>query len=214
MDNRDNRNGPGLLFILLLFAVMLGTVWLSSHQTFAAWQKPPPTKEDYLRSLKAKQEEMKTMTEKTKAGTKAIAASLVRDARAALLNKDFSKAISLTNDVLAVDAEYGGAYLVRGIAYYMISMIDESLQDLSRAIALEPHNAEAFFYRGLVKIRQGQPTEAFADLNQAIQMKSEYGAAYYYRGMLRQQAGQTALAQEDFRRACELKVPQACDKVQ
>ena len=52
MDNRDNRNGPGLLFILLLLAVMLGTVWLSIHQTFAAWQKPPPTKEDYLRSLR------------------------------------------------------------------------------------------------------------------------------------------------------------------
>lgn len=214
MKSEDNtQSRPGLIFIIVCILVTVGTVWLSSHQTFAAWQKPPPTKEDFERKMKAQQEKLKEMNEQAKAGTKAAAAALVRDARAAIVKKDYPKAISLANDVLAADSDNSGAYLARGIAHYYTGLLKESLQDLSKTISLEPRSAEAYVYRGLIKNKQGQPNEAIADFSQAIEYNNQYGAPYYYRGILREQAGQAALAQEDFKKACELKIQQACDKV-
>ena len=43
-QQNDQQRRPGLVFAVVLVMVMLGTVWLSSHQTIAAWQKPPQTK--------------------------------------------------------------------------------------------------------------------------------------------------------------------------
>ena len=207
------RRRPGLVFACVLLVVMLGTVWLSSHQTIAAWQKPPMTKEEYERKMKAQMEQLKAMNEQAQTDTKAVAALVVKDARAALVKKDYPQAISLADSVLAVDADNSGAYLARGIAYYQTGKLNEALQDLSKAAALAPRNAEALVYRGLVKNKQGQPQAAIDDFSNAITLNGQYGAAYYYRAMLREQTGQAALAQEDFKKACELKIQQACDKV-
>ena len=214
MKSEDNsQSRPGLIFIIVCILALAGTVWLSSHQTFAAWQKPPQTKEEYERKMKAQIEELKARNEQAKADTKAVAALLVKDARAALVKKDYPQAISLADKVLAADADNSGAYLARGIAYYQTGKLNEALQDLSKAAALAPRSAEALTYRGLVKNKQGQPQAAIDDFTEAISRNSQYGSAYYYRAMLREHTGQAALAQDDFKKACELKIQQACDKV-
>ena len=212
-QQNEQQRGPGLVFAIVLVMVMLGTVWLSSHQTIAAWQKPPMTKEEYERKMQAQMEQLKAMNEQAKADTKSVAALLVKDARAALVKKDYPQAISLADKVLAADADNSGAYLARGIAYYQTGKLNEALQDLSKAAALAPRSAEALTYRGLVKNKQGQPQAAIDDFTEAIRRNSQYGSAYYYRAMLREHTGQAALAQDDFKKACELKIQQACDKV-
>ena len=212
-QQNDQQRRPGLVFAVVLVMVMLGTVWLSSHQTIAAWQKPPMTKEEYERKMQAQMEQLKAMNEQAKADTKSVAALLVKDARAALVKKDYPQAISLADKVLTADADNSGAYLARGIAYYQTGKLNEALQDLSKAAALAPRSAEALTYRGLVKNKQGQPQAAIDDFTEAIRRNSQYGSAYYYRAMLREHTGQAALAQDDFKKACELKIQQACDKV-
>ena len=212
-QQNDQQRRPGLVFAVVLVMVMLGTVWLSSHQTIAAWQKPPQTKEEYERKMQAQMEQLKAMNEQAEAETKSVAALLVKDARAALVKKDYPQAISLADKVLAADADNSGAYLARGIAYYQTGKLNEALQDLSKAAALAPRSAEALTYRGLVKNKQGQPQAAIDDFTEAISRNSQYGSAYYYRAMLREHTGQAALAQDDFKKACELKIQQACDKV-
>ena len=212
MDD-NGRNRPGALFVVMLLLIMAGTVWVSSYQTFKAWSKPDQTKEEYQRSLVMQQEKTKALTEQNKADMKALTGLLIRDARTELIKKDYDKALKIVNDVLQADPENAGAYLVRGIAYYLKGKWTDALTDLSKVISLDPNNAEAFVYRGLVRYRQNDHEAAGNDFTRALTLNSQYGIAHYYRGMIREQAGQEALAQEDFKKAYELKVPQAGEKI-
>ena len=213
--SRDQAGGkrPGIAFIVFLLAVMAGTVWVSSASSIEEMRKPPLTMEEYKQKVKQQQDELKKITEQTKAGMKETAAILVKDARQAIIVKDFDKAFRLTDEVIKIDPENSGAYLVRGIAWYTSGKPAEAQSDLSVAIKLNPRSAEAFLYRGLVQMRQKKLDEGLADLNEAIKINPRYGAAYYYRAAYWEQTGKKDQAQVDYKKACELGVKQACDKV-
>jgi len=225
MDNFDACNtadskNSGLLAriipVVCLLCVTAGTVWISSNQTFEAMQnakKAPPSAEEYRQQLLNRQAELNAMTEQAQKSTRAIAAVLVKDARQAIVKKDYPQAINLTSEIIQVDPANAGAYHVRGIAYYLTGKTDDALADLSKAISLEPRNTEAFLYRGLAHSKQNNHGAAVEDFSQGIKINAQYGAAYYYRGLARQQLGQSELAQADFRKALDLGVKQASDKV-
>jgi tetratricopeptide (TPR) repeat protein len=77
------------------------------------------------------------------------------------------------------------------------------LDDLDRAIALDPRYAKAYSLRAQVYLDTGRPTEARADIEQALTLNPALAQPYNNRGILRLNAGDNAGAQADFTAALE-----------
>jgi tetratricopeptide (TPR) repeat protein len=61
-------------------------------------------------------------------------------------------------------------YFVRGRAYKQIDKLDEAINDLTRAITLNPAYAEAFNHRGVTYIGKGDLKAAKKDFEKACSM--------------------------------------------
>jgi len=83
--------------------------------------------------------------------------------------------------------------------------IDGALADLTRAIALDPKNADVYRYRGLLRIEQGNHALAIADFTQAIALNGKKAENYVYRSAAKRQSGDADGAIADARRAVELE---------
>jgi Tfp pilus assembly protein PilF len=75
------------------------------------------------------------------------------------------------------------------------------VEDLSRAIKLDPLNAESYCKRALARMRLNQEALGLGDCNQAIKLDSKYLAAYQQRAYLYRKFGKVDLAQKDLQRA-------------
>jgi tetratricopeptide (TPR) repeat protein len=73
-----------------------------------------------------------------------------------------------------------------------------AIDDLSRAIALEPSEAQHFVERAAVRVRAGQAVLAMADLDQALKLQPDFTEALLLRGELRLAAHDLSGANDDF----------------
>ncbi len=94
----------------------------------------------------------------------------------------------------------------RGIAKYTIGDHKGALDDLNRAIDMNPRNAEAYCLRGFIKSRSCVKGEkqAIEDFNRAIEIDPVYAEAYCNRGDAKVFHGDYKKAIEDLTRAVEL----------
>ena len=83
-----------------------------------------------------------------------------------------------------------------------------AIQELSRAVALDPGHAHAWFRLGLARLGRGESTRASQDLSRVLQLSPRHFGALSSRGRARALGGDAAGAVEDFGRALELE-PQA-----
>ena len=74
----------------------------------------------------------------------------------------------------------------------------EALEDLNKAIELNPKNADSYFHRGAVSEVLKQYKSSLEDLNEAIRLKPNYAEAYNSRGKLKNRLEQYEEAVEDF----------------
>ncbi|MBI4723510.1 MAG: tetratricopeptide repeat protein [Rhodomicrobium sp.] len=81
---------------------------------------------------------------------------------------------------------------------------DLAVEDLNRAISLDPKAAEAYFWRGQVRYSTNDAEGAEADLSNAIELDAAYSEAYRVRGAIRDRAGKRDEAVADYRSALEL----------
>jgi tetratricopeptide (TPR) repeat protein len=56
------------------------------------------------------------------------------------------------------------------------------MEDLDRAIRINPNYADAYNQRSVVYANFGDAKKSLADLNQAIRLNPNYADAYYNRG--------------------------------
>jgi tetratricopeptide (TPR) repeat protein len=69
----------------------------------------------------------------------------------------------------------GVAYYNRALAYENLDKFNEAIADFTRAIALDPENAEAYLYRGIDKTRIGDPAGGDADIESAKRINPNIG---------------------------------------
>jgi tetratricopeptide (TPR) repeat protein len=80
-----------------------------------------------------------------------------------------------------------------------------ALQDLTKAIEIDPEFSRAYFGRGIVKQLTGNNQGAVDDFTQAIEKGFKEPKVYKYRGEAKESMGDTEGAKEDFEKFEELK---------
>ncbi|MCX7779904.1 MAG: hypothetical protein N2491_03175 [Negativicutes bacterium] len=212
MEYSGNNAWKKATAFLLLCLIAAGTAWITAYNSLAklTGTKKLPGIEETKASTEKTMKEINRIKEEMNKSNQALAAALLRDARVALMQKQFDKALSLANDVLKTDLENASAYQLRGIANYYLNNTAQAVDDLNKAARLKPDNAETFFYRALAVYKEANAVLAIEDLSRAIALQPNFGQAYYYRGLIRQRQGDGKAAQADFVQACELGVEAAC----
>ncbi|HKP39239.1 MAG TPA: tetratricopeptide repeat protein [Pyrinomonadaceae bacterium] len=116
--------------------------------------------------------------------------------------RDFNEAIPEANPM--PDNVKSGLYLSRSHAYEGKGDLDKALEDLNKAIKLQPNNVYAYQNRASLHKKRKEPDEALADYSKAIKINSKFAFAYQGRGMLLLSQGKDAEAEADFAKYIEL----------
>jgi len=72
----------------------------------------------------------------------------------------------------------------KGYDHYKENRLKQAREELSRAIEIDPENAEAFFWRARTFIRMGQYNDAIGDLREVVDLNPRYSPAYDNLGWL------------------------------
>jgi tetratricopeptide (TPR) repeat protein len=110
--------------------------------------------------------------------------------------KDFTKALELAPDNVAALTGRASQNLDR--------RRDLALEDLNKAITLDPKASEAYFWRAQAKYAANDVEGADADLSKTIELDPSFSEAYRFRGWYRERAGKREEAIADYRRALEI----------
>jgi len=95
-------------------------------------------------------------------------------------------------------------YSNRGRVWLMKDEYDRALDDLNRALAIDPKLAEAWSYRGVAWSAKRDFTRAITDFNQALKLNPRLAGAYCSRGATRMAQGKLEEAEADVARCREL----------
>ena len=93
---------------------------------------------------------------------------LVREAMARREVYDFAGARALLDEAVAAAPNYAEVYNQRGFVLFLQDDFDAALQDVDRAIELEPRHFAAMAGRALILMRQGRHRLAQAQLRRAV----------------------------------------------
>jgi tetratricopeptide (TPR) repeat protein len=96
------------------------------------------------------------------------------------------------------------AFFDRGRARIDLGQYDRAIEDLDRAIKLDPNYPDAFNTRALAHIGAGQFEQAIADFDEAIRLDPNYAIAIFNRGIALKTMGRTEDAAKDFATAKEV----------
>jgi tetratricopeptide (TPR) repeat protein len=110
--------------------------------------------------------------------------------------RDFTKALELAPDNVAA--------LVGRASQNLERRRDLALEDLNKAIGLDPNASEAYFWRGQAKYAANDVEGADADLSKAVELDPSFSEASRFRGWYRERAGKREEAIADYRRALEI----------
>ncbi len=83
----------------------------------------------------------------------------------------------------AINVLSASDWLYSGIVYGVLGNMQQAINDLNKAIELNPQFAEAYYNRGIAYGNLGNNRKAIKDFDKAIEMKSQYARAYFYRGI-------------------------------
>jgi serine/threonine protein kinase/Tfp pilus assembly protein PilF len=117
---------------------------------------------------------------------------------------EFVTAAAVYTGCLMKRPDHAAAYFGRALAYQRVRQFENSLEDYSRAIALDPQLVGAWDNRGGVYASLGQYDKALADRSQAIKLAPQLAWAWSNRGLIYYHLGQHDKALADFARAMEL----------
>src|SRR5207249_8343351 len=98
---------------------------------------------------------------------------LVEQANERFQLQDYYGAIHLLEEVIATGRAFADAHHLLGLSYSLAGQTDKALEQLDRALALNPNYIEALIHRALVLNELGREEEANAVLRRARQVASE-----------------------------------------
>ena len=121
---------------------------------------------------------------------------------AAFKSGDVDTALFMANQILQrpnINAKGKAvAYTLRGMCYAKQKRIDAAIDDLNRAIDLNPNIPQAYKQRASIWLSRREPQKAYEDSTKAINLKPDFYSVYGLRGLALQQLKQIDLALKDF----------------
>ena len=118
---------------------------------------------------------------------------------------DFTGAIQLWSEAIAIEPNYHTAYYNRGVAKSELGRYEEAIADYDQAIAIEPNFHIAYYNRGSAKSELGRYEEAIADYDQVIAIEPNFHTAYYNRGSAKSELGRYEEAIADYDQAIAIE---------
>src|SRR5256886_5473600 len=103
---------------------------------------------------------------------------LVEQANERFQLQDYYGAIHLLEEVVATGRAFADAHHLLGVSYSLAGQPDKALEQLDRALALNPNYIEALIHRALVLNELGREAEANAVLRRARQVGAERRAGF------------------------------------
>lgn len=94
-----------------------------------------------------------------------------------------------------------------GLLSYNSQKHDAAVKTFSRAVALDPKNAEAQHFLGMAQFQQGNYAEAIRAFDAAIALKNDVAESYFYRGLSAYRMGQKDKAAADFKKSHAMASP-------
>src|SRR5213594_85539 len=104
---------------------------------------------------------------------------LVEQANERFQLQDYYGAIHLLEEVIATGRAFADAHHLLGLSYSLAGQPEKALEQLDRALALNPNYIEALIHRALVLNELGREEEANAVLRRARQVTSERRAGFH-----------------------------------
>ena len=104
---------------------------------------------------------------------------LVEQANERFQLQDYYGAIHLLEEVIATGRAFADAHHLLGLSYSLAGQPDKALEQLDRALALNPNYIEALIHRALVLNELGREEEANAVLRRARQVTSERRGGFH-----------------------------------
>src|SRR2546425_5450601 len=104
---------------------------------------------------------------------------LVEQANERFQLQDYYGAIHLLEEVIAGGRAFADAHHLLGLSYSLAGQPDKALEQLDRALALNPNYIEALIHRALVLNELGREEEANAVLRRARQVGAERRAGFH-----------------------------------
>src|SRR2546430_10127552 len=98
---------------------------------------------------------------------------LVEQANERFQLQDYYGAIHLLEEVVGTGRAFADAHHLLGVSYSLAGQPDKALEQLDRALALNPNYIEALIHRALVLNELGREAEANAVLRRARQVGAE-----------------------------------------
>jgi tetratricopeptide (TPR) repeat protein len=74
---------------------------------------------------------------------------------------------------MSIDAANAGAYYIRGCAFEKIGNIDQSVEDFTTVLGIDPNHINAAYARGACENKRGNFAEAIEDYNMALEKDQE-----------------------------------------
>ena len=139
--------------------------------------------------------------------------SLFEKVKRASDEKNFDRAIELSNDLLVMEMKWkqaSPALLNRGNAFKAKGDLDRAFIDYDQAIAFDPANAGAHVNRALILAEKGEAEAALKDFDEAIRLEPKHWRTHLRRGANYHQLGQAERAERDYTKAIELN-PKCAD---
>jgi tetratricopeptide (TPR) repeat protein len=118
--------------------------------------------------------------------------------------EDFTAAVLVYTGCIMKRPDYAPAYRYRANAHWYLKQREKSVQDYSRAIALDPKDARSWSGRGATYRILHQYEKALADLNKAIDLDPKYVWAWNNRALAYSGLHQYDKALADLNKAIEL----------
>src|SRR5881296_2571008 len=97
---------------------------------------------------------------------------LVEQANERFQLQDYYGAIHLLEEVIATGRAFADAHHLLGLSYSLAGQAEKALDQLDRALELNPHYVEALIHRALVLNTMGREDEAEAALRRASEISS------------------------------------------
>lgn len=125
---------------------------------------------------------------------------------------DHYGAISLFNAVLQEDPTDADAICHRGITYLNLEQYDLSLQDLNKAVELDPEYGFRYQARAYLKTRLNDPDGAIEDYQKAVDLDPSDPIAYNNLALAQEQMGWAGKAKKNFDKSDQLQGIQTAEE--
>ena len=104
-------------------------------------------------------------------------------------------------------------YFKQGVEKYEAGNYQEAISDWSKAIEINPQDADLYYNRGVAKGDLEDYQGAIADYTKAIEINPQYAVAYFNRGVARELVNDLEGACRDWRKAADFGLTEPAEWV-